>query len=228
MKKTRFSETQIVSILKQQEGSRSVKEICREQGISEATFYNWKSKYGGMEVSDVKRMKELEAENSRLKRMYAELSLDHSVLKDVISKKGWALRQETVSRGNCNRVSSSCRESCKLIKLPRSPYYYRSVKDDRALIESLQQLAFQHPSYGFRKLYAYLSRQGKTWNHKKVYRVYKLLQLNKRRKGKRRIPARIKHPLVKQEHINQSWSMDFMSDSIVGGRKFRTLNVIDD
>jgi putative transposase len=89
MKKTRFSETQIVSILKQQEGGRSVKEVCREQGISEATFYNWKSKYGGMEVSDVKRMKELETENSRLKRMYAELSLDHSVLKDVISKKGW-------------------------------------------------------------------------------------------------------------------------------------------
>jgi putative transposase len=84
MKKTRFSETQIVSILKQQEGGRSVKEVCREQGISEATFYNWKSKYGGMEVSDVKRMKELETENSRLKRMYAELSLDHSVLKDVI------------------------------------------------------------------------------------------------------------------------------------------------
>lgn len=89
MKKTRFSETQIVSILKQQEGGRSVKEVCREQGISEATFYNWKSRYGGMEVSDVKRMKELETENSRLKRMYAELSLDHSVLKDVISKKGW-------------------------------------------------------------------------------------------------------------------------------------------
>jgi putative transposase len=58
--------------------------------------------------------------------------------------------------------------------------------------------------------------------------VYKLLRLNKRRKGKRRIPARVKQPLVKQEHINQSWSMDFMSDSIVGGRKFRTLNVIDD
>src|SRR5690606_36939561 len=84
------------------------------------------------------------------------------------------------------------------------------------------------PSYGFRKLYAYLRRQGKIWNHKKVYRVYKLLRLNKRRKGKRRIPARVEQPLVKQEHINQSWSMDFMSDSIVGGRKFRTLNVIDD
>lgn len=115
-----------------------------------------------------------------------------------------------------------------MIKLPRSQYYYRSVKDDTELIESLQQLAFQHPSYGFRKLYAYLRREGKTWNHKKVYRVYKLLKLNKRRKGKRRLPARVRQPLTKQEYINESWSMDFMSDSMVSGRKFRTLNIIDD
>jgi len=96
MKKTRFTETQIVSILKQQEGGRTTKELCRENGISEATFYNWKSKYGGMEASDVKKLKELEDENSRLKKMYAELSLDHSILKDVITKKGWG----PVNRGS--------------------------------------------------------------------------------------------------------------------------------
>ena len=89
MKKTRFTETQIVSILKQQEAGRTTKEICREHGISEATFYNWKSKYGGMEASDVRKLKDLEEENARLKKMYAELSLDHSILKDVITKKGW-------------------------------------------------------------------------------------------------------------------------------------------
>ncbi|MBB1286508.1 transposase, partial [Flavisolibacter sp. BT320] len=71
MKQTRFTETQIVSILKQQEAGRTVKDICWEHSISDATFYNWKSKYGGMEASDVKRMKELEEENARLKRMYA-------------------------------------------------------------------------------------------------------------------------------------------------------------
>jgi putative transposase len=91
MKKTRFTETQIVSILKQQEGGRSVKEICREHGISDATFYNWKSKYGGMEASDVKRMKDLEEENSRLKRMYANLAMDNEILRDLFTKKGWAL-----------------------------------------------------------------------------------------------------------------------------------------
>ena len=87
MKKSRYSETQIIAILKKQEAGMKTADICREHGISQATFYNWKSKYGGMEASDVKRLRELEAENARLKRMYAELSLDHQILKDVIEKK---------------------------------------------------------------------------------------------------------------------------------------------
>jgi len=77
--------------LRRQEGGISTKEICRELGISEATFYNWKSKYGGMEVSDVKRMKALEEENARLKRMYANLAMDNEILRDLFTKKGWAL-----------------------------------------------------------------------------------------------------------------------------------------
>ena len=87
MKKSRYSESQIVKILKEVEGGRLVKEVCREYGISDAPYYNWKSKYGGMEASDVKRLKEVEEENRRLKQMYAELSLDHKLLKDVIEKK---------------------------------------------------------------------------------------------------------------------------------------------
>ena len=78
-----------MAALKKQESGLSVKEISREYGISEVTFYNWKSKYGGMEASDVRRLKDLEEENSRLKRMFAELSMDHSILKDVVTKKGW-------------------------------------------------------------------------------------------------------------------------------------------
>jgi putative transposase len=89
MKKTRFTETQIVKVLKEHEAGRKLEDLCRDLEISKATFYNWKSKYGGMEASDVKRMKELEEENARLKRMYANLSMDHEILKDVISKKGW-------------------------------------------------------------------------------------------------------------------------------------------
>jgi putative transposase len=87
MKKTRFTETQIVSILKQQESGRSVKDLAREHSISEATFYNWKAKYGGMEASDVKRMKDLEEENSRLKRIVANMTLEIDAIKNVLEKK---------------------------------------------------------------------------------------------------------------------------------------------
>jgi putative transposase len=87
MKKTKFTEAQIVKVLKQHEAGSKVSDLCRELGISDATFYNWKAKYGGMEVSDVKRMKALEEENSRLKKMYAELSLLHHAFKDAVEKK---------------------------------------------------------------------------------------------------------------------------------------------
>lgn len=87
MKKSRFSEQKIVSILKQAEDGMSVQDLCREHGISTATFYNWRSKYGGMSVSMLKRMKELEEENSRLKRMYADERLKAELRKEIIEKK---------------------------------------------------------------------------------------------------------------------------------------------
>ena len=87
MRKSKFTEFQIVNALKQAEGGRLVKDLCRELGISEATYYAWKSKYGGMEAADVRRLKELQEENSRLKRMYADLALENTALKDVIAKK---------------------------------------------------------------------------------------------------------------------------------------------
>ena len=87
MKKSRFTESQIVSILKEADVGLKVAEICRKHGISDATYYNWKAKYGGMSVSDLKRMKEMEAELSQLKRMYADLALENRAMKDLIEKK---------------------------------------------------------------------------------------------------------------------------------------------
>ncbi len=84
---TLFSETQIVTILQSHEASRTVKDICREHGISEPTLYNWKAKYGGMEVSEVRRMKDLETENARLKHIVANLTLEIDAVKDVLQKK---------------------------------------------------------------------------------------------------------------------------------------------
>jgi putative transposase len=87
MKSSKFNESQIIAILKQQESGLSVNDICREHGISQPTFFNWKKKYSGMDASHLKRLKDLEAENSRLKRMFADVSLQRDALKDLIEKK---------------------------------------------------------------------------------------------------------------------------------------------
>jgi putative transposase len=87
MRKSKFSETQIIAILKAVEAGQTVRDVCREHEISDATYYKWKTKYGGMEAADIRRLRELEEENRRLKHMYAELSLEHRILKEVLEKK---------------------------------------------------------------------------------------------------------------------------------------------
>lgn len=87
MKKTRFTETQIVKAIQEHEGGRKAEDVCRELGITTAAFYKWRQRYGGLDVAELKRVKELEDENSRLKRMFANLSLVHEALKDAMAKK---------------------------------------------------------------------------------------------------------------------------------------------
>lgn len=87
MKKTRFTEAQIVKAIKEHENGRDAKDLCRDLGITTAAFYKWRQRYGGMELNELKKVKELEQENARLKRMYAELSLVHHALKDAVEKK---------------------------------------------------------------------------------------------------------------------------------------------
>lgn len=87
MKKSRFTDTQIVAILKEADAGMKVADVCRKHGVSQPTYYNWKSKYGGMSASELKRIKELEAEHSKLKRMYADLAMENDALKELIEKK---------------------------------------------------------------------------------------------------------------------------------------------
>jgi putative transposase len=105
MKKSRFTETQIVSILKQADAGLPVKDLCRQAGISVATYYQWKSKYGGLEASELRRVKDLEAENAKLKRMYAELTLDNAAMKDLIAKN---CRTGAEARGGAIPDRSAC------------------------------------------------------------------------------------------------------------------------
>lgn len=118
--------------------------------------------------------------------------------------------------------------ACKVLDLSRSVYYYQSHRDDRVVIDKLQLMAEQRPTEGFWKMYYRIRKEGLVWNHKRIHRVYKILKFNIKRKGKRRLPARILQPLEAVQTINTSWSMDFMTDSLLAGRKFRTLNLMDD
>lgn len=123
----------------------------------------------------------------------------------------------------------SVRQACRIVALPRSSVRYkRKQKDDGSLIIALQELVEKHPTIGFWKCYYRLRRKGIVCNHKRLYRVYTMLRMNVRRKAKKRIPQRIKQPLIVPETVNKVWSMDFMCDSLVDGRRFRLLNIIDD
>jgi len=116
------------------------------------------------------------------------------------------------------------------LNLSRTVFYYQAEHRacDTLIIAALDRLTGQYPILGFLKLYHILRKEGHVWNHKRVYRVYKAMKLNIRRKKKRRLPERVKMPLSQPDHMNHSWSMDFMSDCLQDGIRFRTLNIIDD
>lgn len=123
----------------------------------------------------------------------------------------------------------SQRQACQVVSLPRSSFSYQpKEKHDEEVVEQLTALTDKHPSIGFWKCYYRLRKQSFTWNHKRVYRVYKQLKLNIRRRAKKRLPTRVKQPLYQPACINEVWSLDYMSDTLWDGRKFRVLNIMDD
>ena len=121
------------------------------------------------------------------------------------------------------------RQACKAVSMPRSTYQYKPrAKNDSAVITELEGLVGKHPAIGFWQSYFRIRRKGLLWNHKRVYRVYTGLQLNIRRRFKKRLPTRIKQALYQPGSMNEVWSIDFMSDSLWDGRRYRLLNIVDD
>lgn len=123
----------------------------------------------------------------------------------------------------------SVNKACGALGLSRTVFAYKpSPRDDMPVIAALLELVERYPRYGFAKYFAVLRRTGHSWNHKRVHRIYRQLNLHLRRKGKRRLPSRVPVRLEEQTSVNGCWSIDFMSDALLGGQRFRTFNVLDD
>ena len=232
MKSDRFTDAQIMGVIRQAEGGVPVPDLCREHGISNATFYRWRAKYGGMDASMISQMKALEEENRRLKRMYADLSMQTDILKEALGKKMKrpAQRRELAAQAVAHH-GVSIALACRIFGISETCFRYRprlAAENDRiaALLVGLTQA---HRRWGFGLCFLYLRTvQGQLWNHKRVYRIYRELELNLRIKPRRRLVREKPEKLSVPALPNRVWSMDFMADRLMDGRAFRLLNILDD
>ncbi|MGE4374014.1 MAG: IS3 family transposase [Xanthobacter sp.] len=229
MKRSKFTGEQIIAILREQEAGAKTAEVCRRHGISGATFYAWKAKFGGMEPSEAKRLKALEDENAKLKRLLAETMLDNTTLKDLLSKMVTpAARREAVAHLEQSYEMSE-RRACSLIGADRSSVRYRHRRpDDRELREVLRRAAETHRRFGYRRLHVILRRDGHVLNRNRTQRLYREEGLSVRRRRSRKRAIGTRAPLVTEAMANARWSIDFVQDQFADGRRFRILNVIDD
>ncbi|RMF48255.1 MAG: IS3 family transposase [Anaerolineae bacterium] len=232
MRKSRYTVNQIIRILKQAEAGTPVPELCREHGMSSATFYKWRAKYGGMDVSMMKRLKELEEENARLKKMYAEERLKAELRKDALE--GKVVRpshRREMARRAVKEKSISIRLACEVFGISETCYRYKArLSEENARIARwLIRLTREEPNWGFGLCFFHLRNvRGFKWNHKRVYRIYRELELNMRIKPRKRLKRERPEALAEPNRVNQIWSMDFMHHKLENGRKFRLFNVIDD
>ncbi|MFJ5477582.1 IS3 family transposase [Pectobacterium carotovorum] len=229
MKKTRYTEEQIAFAMKQAKTGTWVEEVCRKMGISEATFYNWKKKFAGRGVTELRRLRQLEDENQRLCRLVADLSLDKEMLQDIIRKKFLrpVQKREAVAY-LLDAYRIGLRRGCRLMMQSRTVYNYRSCRDGRALTQRIREIAAARVLYGCQSIHILLRREGWLVNHKKTHCIYCQGCLNLRTKRPRRhVTAR--HRCVRPEVsvIDQCWSMDFVADNLFNGRRIRALTVVD-
>ncbi|MES1191496.1 MAG: IS3 family transposase [Steroidobacter sp.] len=232
MKKSKYSDSQIIGILKEAEAGTPVPQLCRTHGMSSATFYKWRAKYGGMDASLMARMKELEDENRRLKKMYAEAQMAAEIVKEAPGKKMVRPSQRReMARWAVKERRASIRMACWAFSISETCYRYqaRCADENTVIANWLVRLTEWQRTWGFGLCFLYLRNvQGLGWNHKRVYRIYCELQLNLRIKPKRRLVRAVPQPLRVPTTRNDVWSMDFMHDQLSDGRPFRLFNVLDD
>ncbi|WP_086004950.1 IS3 family transposase [Ralstonia solanacearum] len=229
--KKRFTEEQIIGFLKEAEAGVPVKELCRKHGFSDASFYTWRAKFGGMEVSEARRLKELETENAKLKKLLAEAMLDMEALKVVVKGKPLspqAKREAVVAIRQ--KVNISERRACRLVGLSRSVLHYEAQGDpgNEGLKARLVELAHERRRFGYRRLHVLLEREGIHANHKRVHRLYREAGLAVRRRRRRHGVMVEREPLALPAAPNEVRSIDFVMDALSNGRRLKCLTIVDD
>lgn len=228
--KRRFGDEQIICMIKEYEAGVKAQELCRKYGISDATFHKFKTKFGGMNASDAKKLRALEDDNNRLKRMLADAMLDNATLKELGKKDVLtpdAKRKAVSDVIDQNGLSE--RRACELADLHRSVFQYKKQdQGDDALRKRLRDMANERRRFGYRRLGILLAREGFEVNHKKLFRLYSEegLAVRRRRSRKRALGAR--RPILVPDRSNQRWSLDFVSDAFEDGQRFRVLCIVDD
>ena len=172
-KRTRFTEEKIIGLLKKAEASAKTPALAPRHGLSEATIYNWKAKYGGLEVSEAKRLRSLKEGDAKLKRLLADTVLDNAALKDLLSKMVTpAAMREAVAHLQAS-LGMSERRACRVVGADRKSVRYRSTRpDDADLRQRLRALAAKRRRFGYRRLNILLRRNGVLVNRQKTQRLY--------------------------------------------------------
>ncbi|NKM50371.1 IS3 family transposase [Rhizobium leguminosarum bv. viciae] len=230
MKRNRFTDEQIIGILKEHEAGTPVSELCRKHGVSDASIYKWKAKFGGMEVSEAKRLKTLEDENTKLKRLLADAMLDNAALKDLFGKEVVtpAAKRKAVAHLMSHHEMSE-RRACKAIGFCRMTVRYETRRDnDHELRERMKALAHERRRFGYRRIHVLLRREGHLVNHKKLFRLYREEKLAVRKRSGRKRAIGTRAPMLVPMVANDRWSLDFVSDQFTDGRRLRILTVVDD
>ena len=196
MKRSRFSEEQIIGILKEHEAGVSVADVCRKHGVSDASIYKWKAKFGGMDVSEAKRLKTLEDENTAEahagRRDAGQRGAERSPGKEVVTP---ASERKAVAH-LMNGHGMSERRACKAIGSCRMTMRYKTTRaDDAILRERMKAIAHERRRFGYRRLHVMLKREGYVVNHKRLFRLYREEKLTVRRRGGRKRAHRNTAPM---------------------------------
>ena len=205
MRRSRFTDKEIIGVLREADAGAATGDLCRRHGISPETFFNGNALFGGMGVSD--------ARQSRLAGAAPKKCLT------------LAARRETVHHVQ-ERWGFSERRACRLMGIHRSVARYRRVGSETPeLCQRLRTLAAERRRFGYRRLWVLLRREGFGVNHKRVYRLYREEGLSVRRRKRKRMAGIARVPTMAPERPNQRWSMDFVSDVLASGRRIRVLAV---